>query len=123
MQMSNVGAQLSGGTINDRTCPARRPARAHVGRILLSRTRTAGDRAAGMALEDGGRKEMLFQGRQAPPRENLIWSYEAKQIDLDKGATVRGRRHYTPQELKAIAAVERQTRNDDEQPTKRKKLR
>ena len=50
------------GTTSDPNYPARRSARAHVGRILLTRARTARDRAAGMALEDGGRKEMLFQG-------------------------------------------------------------
>src|SRR5437660_4181959 len=68
-------------------------------------------------------KKCYFRADKLLSRENLIWSYEAKQLDLDEGAMVRGRRHYTPQELKAIAAVERQTRNDDEQPTKRKKLR
>ena len=59
------------GTTNDDNCPARRSARAHVGRILLSRAGPARDRAAGMALEDGGWKEMLFQGRQAPPAGRL----------------------------------------------------
>jgi hypothetical protein len=48
------------GTMNDPNCPARRSARTHICRILRSRARTARDRAAGMALEDGGRKEMLF---------------------------------------------------------------
>jgi DNA-binding XRE family transcriptional regulator len=45
----------------------------------------------------------------------LVWSYDAKQLDLDEGATIRGQRHYTQQELKAIAGVERQTRKEDEQ--------
>jgi hypothetical protein len=68
-------------------------------------------------------KKCYFRADKLLPRENLIWSYDAKQLDLDEGATVRGRRHYTPQELNAIAAVERQMRKDDEEPTKRKKVR
>jgi hypothetical protein len=68
-------------------------------------------------------KKCYFRADKLLPRENLVWSYDAKQLDLDAGATIRGQRHYTPQELKAIAGVERQTRKDDEQPTRRKKLR
>jgi hypothetical protein len=41
---------------------------------------------------------------------------------LMKAATVKGRRHYTPQELKALAAIERRIREDDH-PPKRKKIR
>ena len=68
-----------------------------------------------MALENGGRKKMLFQGGQASAQRNLVWSYDAKQFDLNEGATVKGRRHYTVQELKAIAATERQKRAHEEQ--------
>jgi hypothetical protein len=52
----------------------------------------------------------------------LVWSYDANQLDLDEGARVKGRRQYTPQELKAIA-TERQMREDDQAPAKRKKIR
>jgi hypothetical protein len=68
-------------------------------------------------------KKCYFRADKLLPRENLVWSYEAKQLDLDEGATVRGRRHYTPQELKATAGVERQMDKDDDQPPKRKKIR
>ena len=68
-------------------------------------------------------KKCYFRADKLLPRENLVWSYDAKQLDLDERATVRTRRHYTPEELKAIAAVERQMRKDNEQPPKRKKIR
>ena len=68
-------------------------------------------------------KKCYFRADKLFPRDNLVWSYEAKQLDLDEGATVRGRRHYTPQELKATAGVERQMGKDDDQPPKRKKIR
>jgi hypothetical protein len=53
-------------------------------------------------------KKCYFRADKLLPRENLVWSYDAKQLDLDEGATIRGQRHYTPQELKATAGVERQ---------------
>jgi hypothetical protein len=68
-------------------------------------------------------KKCYFRADKLVPRENLVWSYDAKQLDLDERATVRARRHYTPEELKAIAAVERRMRKDNEQPPKRKKIR
>ncbi len=68
-------------------------------------------------------KKCYFRADKLLPREDLVWSYDAKQLDLDEGATVKARRHYTPHELKAIAAVERQMRKADEQPPKRKKIR
>jgi hypothetical protein len=68
-------------------------------------------------------KKCYFRADKLLPRENLVWSYDAKQLDLDEGATIRGQRHYTPQELKATGGVERQMGKDDEQPTRRKKLR
>jgi hypothetical protein len=68
-------------------------------------------------------KKCYFRADKLLPRKNLVWSYDAKQLDLDEGATIRGQRHYTPQELKATGGVERQMGKDDEQPTRRKKLR
>jgi hypothetical protein len=68
-------------------------------------------------------KKCYFRADKLLSRDNLIWSYEAKQLDFDEGATVRGRRHYTPQELKATAAVERHISKDDDQPPKPKKIR
>jgi hypothetical protein len=68
-------------------------------------------------------KKCYFRADKLLPREDLVWSYDAKQLDLDEGATVKGRRHYTPQELKAITAIERQMRKDDQAPLKRKKIR
>ena len=72
-------------------------------------------------LVDG--KRCYFRADKLLPRDNLIWNYEGKQLDLDEGATVRGRRHYTPQELNTTVGVERQMGEDDDQPTKRKKIR
>ena len=68
-------------------------------------------------------KKCYFRADNLLPREDLVWSYDAKQFDLDEGATVKGRRHYTPQELKAITATERRMREDDQPPSKRKKIR
>src|SRR6202022_971169 len=67
-------------------------------------------------------KKCYFRADKLLPREDLVWSYDAKQLDLDEGATVKGRRHYPPQELKPMAAVERRIREDDH-PPKRKKIR
>src|SRR5271165_5054854 len=67
-------------------------------------------------------KKCYFRADKLLPREDLVWSYDAKQLDLDEGARVKGRRQYTPQELKAIA-TERQMREDDQAPAKRKKIR
>ena len=49
-------------------------------------------------------KKCYFRADKLLPREDLVWSYDAKQFDLNEGATVKGRRHYTVQELKAITA-------------------
>jgi hypothetical protein len=67
-------------------------------------------------------KKCYFRADKLLPREDLVWSYDAKKLDLDEGTTVRGQRHYAPQELKAIA-IERQMREDDRAPPKRKKIR
>jgi hypothetical protein len=69
-----------------------------------------------------GRK-CYFRADKLLPRKDLLWSFDAKQFDLDEGAKVKGRRHYTPQELKAIAVTERRMRPDDQLPPKRKKIR
>ena len=50
-------------------------------------------------------KKCYFRADKLLPRENLVWSYDAKQLDLEEGATIRGQRHYTPQELKATSGV------------------
>ena len=71
-------------------------------------------------LQDG--KKCYFRADKLLPREDLVWSYDAKKLDLDEGTTVRGQRHYAPQELKAIA-IERPMREDDQAPPKRKKIR
>jgi hypothetical protein len=68
-------------------------------------------------------KKCYFRADKLLPREDLLWTYDANQLDLDQGATVKGRRHYTPQELKATAVIERRMRTDDQLPPKRKKLR
>ena len=68
-------------------------------------------------------KKCYFRADKLLPREDLVWSYDAKQLDLDEGATVKSRRHYTQQELKAIAAIKSQMREDDQPPPKRKKIR
>jgi hypothetical protein len=67
-------------------------------------------------------KKCYFRADKLLPREDLVWSYDAKKLDLDEGATVRGQRHYAPQELKAIA-IERRMREDGQAPPKRKKIR
>ena len=71
-----------------------------------------------MALENG-----YFRAETLLPKEDLVWSYDAKQFDLTEGGTVKGRRHYTVQELKAIAETKRQMRADEQPQLKRKKLR
>src|ERR1700738_4831861 len=68
-------------------------------------------------------KRCYFRADKLLPKENLVWSYDAKQLDLNEGATVKGQRHYTVQELKAIAATKRQMRADEQPQLKRKKLR
>ena len=68
-------------------------------------------------------KKCYFRANKLLPKEDLIWSYEAKQFDLDEGATVKGQRHYTLKELKAIATVGRSARADQQSPPKRKKIR
>jgi hypothetical protein len=68
-------------------------------------------------------KRCYFRADKLLPREDLVWSFDAKQLDLDEGATVKGRRHYTPRELKAIPPIERRIREDDPPPSKRKKIR
>src|ERR1700724_4920811 len=68
-------------------------------------------------------KKCYFRADKLLPKEDLVWSYDAKQFDLNEGATVKGQRHYTVQELKAIAATKRQLRADEQPQLKRKKLR
>jgi hypothetical protein len=68
-------------------------------------------------------KKCYFRADKLLPREDLVWSYDVKQLDLDEGATIKGRRHYTPRELNAISAMERQMRQDDQSPPKRTKIR
>jgi hypothetical protein len=68
-------------------------------------------------------KKCYFRADKLLHKEDLVWSYDAKQFDLNEGATVKGRRHYTVQELKAIAATKRQMRADEQPQLKRKKLR
>ena len=68
-------------------------------------------------------KKCYFRADRLLPREDLVWSYDAKQFDLNEGATVKGRRHYTAQELKAIAAMERRKRADDQPEPKPRKNR
>jgi hypothetical protein len=60
---------------------------------------------------------------QAPPQRRLVCSYDAKQLDLDEGATVEGRRYYKPQELKVIAALECRMPEDEQPLPERKKIR
>jgi hypothetical protein len=68
-------------------------------------------------------KKCYFRADNLLPREDLVWPYDAKQFDLNEGATVKGQRHYTPQELKAIAAMKRSTRANEQPLPKRKKIR
>src|ERR1700730_9788046 len=68
------------------------------------------------------KKKCYFRADKLLPREDLVWSYDTKQLDIDEGATVKGRRHYTPRELKAIAAMERQMREDHQPLPKRTKI-
>ena len=68
-------------------------------------------------------KKCYFRADKLLPREDLVWSYDAKQLDVDEGATIKGRRHYTPRELNAISTMERQMRQDDQSPPKRTKIR
>jgi len=67
-------------------------------------------------------KKCYFRADKLLPKEDLVWSYDAKQFDLNEGGTVKGRRHYTVRELKAIAATKRHMRADEQPPLKRKKL-
>jgi hypothetical protein len=75
------------------------------------RARTARARATRMALEKVDGKKCYFRADKLLPREVLVWSHHAKQLDLDEGAVVKGRRHYKLQELKVIAAMERRMRS------------
>jgi len=68
-------------------------------------------------------KKRYFRADKLLPREDLLWTYDAKQLDLDEGATVKGRRYYTPRELKAIGPIERRMRESDQPPPKHKKIR
>ena len=65
-------------------------------------------------------KKCYFRADKLLPREDLVWSYDAKKLDLDEGATVRGQRHYAPQELKAIAIDARCARTTKRLPNARK---
>ena len=68
-------------------------------------------------------KKCYFRADKLLPREDLLWTYDAKQLDLDEGVTVKGRRHYTPRELKAIGSIEHRMRESDQPPPKHKKIR
>jgi hypothetical protein len=68
-------------------------------------------------------KKCYFRADKLLPKEDLVWSYDAKQFDLDEGATVKGQRHYTLKELKAIATVGRRVGVDQQPQPKRKKIR
>ena len=72
-------------------------------------------------LVDG--KKCYFRANKLLPKEDLVWSYDAKQFDRDEGGTVKGQRHYTAQELKAIATTGRWVRVDEQLPPKPKKIR
>jgi hypothetical protein len=68
-------------------------------------------------------KKCYFRANKLLPKEDLVWSYDAKQFDRDEGVTVKGQRHYTQRELKAIAATEGRVRADEQPPPKPKKIR
>jgi hypothetical protein len=51
------------------------------------------------------------------PKEDIIWSYEPR--ELDEGGVVTSRHHYTIKELEAI----KQVRKDDEERPRRKQRR
>ena len=68
-------------------------------------------------------KKCYFRADKLLPREDLLWTYDAKQLDLDEGVTVKGRRHYAPRELKAIGPIKRRMRESDQPPPKHKKIR
>ena len=63
-----------------------------------------------------GRK-CWFRADKLLPKEDLIWSYEPR--ELDEGGVVTGRHHYTIKELEAI----KQVRKDDEERPRRKQRR
>ena len=63
-----------------------------------------------------GRK-CWFRADKLVPKEDLIWSYEPR--ELDEGGVVTGRHHYTIKELEAI----KQVRKDDEERPRRKQRR
>jgi hypothetical protein len=67
-------------------------------------------------------KKCYFRADKLLPREDLVCSFDAKQFDLNEGGTVKGRRHYTLQELKAIAVMKRSTRAHEQPLPKRKKI-
>ncbi|HEY7245305.1 MAG TPA: hypothetical protein VH678_15650 [Xanthobacteraceae bacterium] len=68
-------------------------------------------------------KKCYFRADKLLPREDLVWSYDAEQLDAEQGATVKARRHYTPQELKTIGATERRVEHDEQPRPQRKKAR
>jgi hypothetical protein len=68
-------------------------------------------------------KKCYFRADKLLPRQDLVWSYDANELDVEEGATVKGRRHYTLQELKTIAAIERRMREGEPATPKRKKIR
>ena len=67
-----------------------------------------------------GRK-CWFRADKQLPKEDLIWSYESR--ELDEGGVVTGRHHYTIKELEAIKPIKRQVRKDDEERPRRKQRR
>ena len=68
-----------------------------------------------LRIVDG--RKCWFRADKLPPKEDLIWSYEPR--ELDEGGVVTGRHHYTIKELEAI----KQVRKDDEERPRRKQRR
>jgi len=71
-----------------------------------------------------GRK-CYFRADRLLPREDLFWEYDAEQLDMDEGAVVRSRKHYSPAELGAIGASRKElrARGDDDRSRPRKRMR
>ena len=67
------------------------------------------------------RRKCWFRADKVLPKEDLIWSYEPR--ELDEGGVVTGRHHYTIKELEAIKPIKRQVRKDDEEQPRRKHRR
>ena len=72
-----------------------------------------------LRIVDG--RKCWFRADKLVPKEDLIWSYEPR--ELDEGGVVTGRHHYTIKELEAIKPIKRQVRKDDEEQPRRKQRR